>query len=104
MSNQTMHDQFEEWVLREYPNQVMAKFSDGDYQSWALQHCWVGWRASRETVAVELPSASAYEGLTQPLGCVIELTFEKPEHDPVALVRLPDVVSAIEASGLKVKL
>ncbi|AJQ46412.1 MULTISPECIES: hypothetical protein [Pseudomonas] len=103
MSEQLMREQFEAWVLREYPNQIMAKFSDGDYQSWALQHCWVGWRASREAFAVDLPSASAYEGLTHHLGCAIELTYEKPEHDPVALVRLPDVVAAIEACGLKVK-
>ncbi|MGK0158887.1 hypothetical protein [Pseudomonas mosselii] len=64
---------------------------------------WWGWQASREALTVELPSASAYEGLTQHLGCVIELTYQKPEHDPVELVRLPDVVVAIEACGLKVK-
>lgn len=60
------------------------------------------WRLSREAVVVELPSACAYEGLTQHLGSVIELTYEAPEHDPVGLARLPDVRAAIEAQGLRV--
>ncbi|KIC79395.1 hypothetical protein [Pseudomonas sp. C5pp] len=60
------------------------------------------WQASREAVVVELPLACAYEGLTEHLGSVIELSYEAPEHDPVGLARLPDVRAAIEAQGLKV--
>lgn len=73
------------------------------YESPYANGAWDGWQASREAVLVELPSACAYEGLTEHLGSVIELSYEAPQHDPVGLARLPDVRAAIEAQGLKVK-
>lgn len=58
MSDSISRQQFEEWVLREYPNQVMARFNDGEYQSWALQNAWIGWQASREALVVDLSDLS----------------------------------------------
>ncbi|OAK63081.1 hypothetical protein A3K88_02810 [Pseudomonas putida] len=80
----------------------LAKGEDGEYLNYAAQCYWLFWQASRAAVVVELPSACAYEGLTEHLGSVIELTYEAPEHDPVGLARLPDVRAAIEAQGLRV--
>lgn len=76
--------------------------SGDNYELPVPNAAWWSWQASREAVVVELPTACAYEGLTEHLGCVIELTYERPEHDPVGLARIPDVRSVIEAHGLKV--
>ncbi|MEN8639611.1 hypothetical protein [Pseudomonas sichuanensis] len=67
-----------------------------------VRMAWWAWQASRKAVVLDLPSACAYEGLTEHLGSVIELTYEAPDHDPVGLARLSDVRSVIEAQGLKV--
>lgn len=56
MDKQDMRAQFEAWVLLEYPNQNMGRFSDGEYHSTTVQYCWLSWQASREAVEVELPS------------------------------------------------
>ncbi|KIC79345.1 hypothetical protein [Pseudomonas sp. C5pp] len=78
-------------------NNYIDPMAQADWESFQK-----GWQASREAVVVELPSACAYEGLTEHLGSLIELSYEAPEHDPVGLARLPDVREAIEAHGLKV--
>ena len=52
MSNDKMREEFEAWVLREYPNQHMGRFATGEYHSTAIEHCWQAWQASR------LPSGS----------------------------------------------
>lgn len=77
--------------------------SGDDYELPVPNGAWWAWQASRAAVVVDLPSVCAYEGLTEHLGCVIELTYETPEHDPVGLARISDVRSAIEAQGLKVE-
>ncbi|GHS80306.1 hypothetical protein PAGU2196_11400 [Pseudomonas sp. PAGU 2196] len=81
---------------------LSQKKPDGDFQHITESLAWWAWQASREAVAVDLPSACAYEGLTEHLGSVIELSYEAPEHDPIGLSRLSDVRAAIEAHGLKV--
>lgn len=55
MSIEKMREQFESWVLREYPNQSMGRFNDGEYQSLTVENCWLSWKASREAVVVNLP-------------------------------------------------
>ncbi|MDD2062980.1 hypothetical protein [Pseudomonas sp. 25571] len=80
--SKSLREQFEAWVLREYPNQNMRQFSSGEYCSTTVHHCWLSWQASREAVVVELPN----EWVTN-VG-----TMLPP----------PGVRRAIEAQGLKV--
>ena len=49
-----MREEFEVWILSEYPNQHMGKFADDEYHSTTIQHCWLAWQASR-AVPVERP-------------------------------------------------
>ncbi|MEE5149082.1 hypothetical protein V2J91_23590 [Pseudomonas alliivorans] len=53
MSNDKMREEFETWVLREYPNQHMGRFATGEYHSTVIEHCWQAWQASREVEALE---------------------------------------------------
>ena len=50
-----MREEFEAWVLSEYPNQRMSKFAGGEYHSTTIQYCWLAWQASRNILAIELP-------------------------------------------------
>lgn len=105
MDTNKMREQFEDWASAQFvmPVEVIKECRyEGTYANTVLNIAWRGWEASREAVVVELPSACAYEGLTDHLGSVIELSYEDPEHDPVGLARLPDVRAAIEVQGLKV--
>jgi hypothetical protein len=49
-----MREEFEAWVLSEYPNQRMSKFSDGEYHSTTIQYCWLAWQAARLPDAKDL--------------------------------------------------
>lgn len=93
MDKQDMRAQFEAWVLREYPNQLMGRFSDGEYHSTTVQCCWLSWQASREAVEVELPDVSSYE--------VYDQKHDFLHTDEVTLMEA--VIASIEAQGLKVK-
>ncbi|MNO94688.1 hypothetical protein D3C76_863130 [compost metagenome] len=57
MDTNKMREQFEAWVLREWPEQSLARFTTGEYQGFTVEHCWQAWKASREAVVVELPEA-----------------------------------------------
>jgi hypothetical protein len=108
MSDQKMREVFEKMVGRfRIPAEQLQKDAEGEYTDKETASYWVvfgiAWAESREALEVGLPSACAYEGLTQDLGAFVELTYERPEHDPVGLVRMPDVLAAIEAAGVKVK-
>ncbi|WP_447810994.1 hypothetical protein [Pseudomonas putida] len=112
MGTNKMREQFEKRIHQPAGSYWCEKdrtyrYEDYDTASSQIHECqwqaWIAaWQASREAVVVELPSACAYEGLTEHLGSLIELSYEAPEHDPVGLARLPDVRAAIEAHGLKV--
>ena len=52
-----MREEFEAWVLSEYPNQRMSKFADGEYHSTTIQYCWLAWQASRAALVIDLPPA-----------------------------------------------
>ncbi|MBV4507712.1 hypothetical protein HU751_023045 [Pseudomonas sp. BW13M1] len=104
----SIHDMTDD-MKSEFLTAFRAEFGFGEMTATAnddaaamLKAAAWAWQASRSTVVVELPSACAYEGLTEHLGSVIELAYEAPEHDPVGLARIPDVRAAIEAAGLKV--
>ncbi|MFV7440804.1 hypothetical protein [Pseudomonas sp. 382] len=62
MDTNKMREQFEAWVLSEYPNQSLERFNplhgvtEGEYTGFTVQHCWQAWQASREAVVVELPA------------------------------------------------
>lgn len=55
MNESKMREEYEAWVLSEYPNQNMGKFSDGEYHSNTIQYCWLAWQASRKALVIELP-------------------------------------------------
>lgn len=42
-----MREEYEAWVLCEFPNQHMGQFADGEYHSTTLQYCWMAWQAAR---------------------------------------------------------
>ncbi|HEK1007199.1 TPA: hypothetical protein SMP92_000438 [Pseudomonas putida] len=92
MDTNKMREQFEAWVLREYPNQTMGQFSDGEYHSITVQYCWLAWQASREAVVVELPSEDT---------CRTSSSKEEAVQDAYNHA-LGECRSAIEAQGLKV--
>lgn len=50
-----MREEFEAWVLSEYPNRRMSKFADGEYHSTTIQYCWLAWQASRAVLVIDLP-------------------------------------------------
>lgn len=93
MDKQVMRAQFESWVLREYPNQNMGRFSDGEYHSTTVQYCWLSWQASREAVEVELPKED---------GCRTSTTEDEAAQASYNRA-LVECKAAIEAQGLKVK-
>lgn len=86
MSESKMREEFEAWVISNWPNQSLGRFNplhgvtEGEYTGFTVQHCWEAWQASREALAIELPS-----------------------EEPGYMYYAPDVVAAIEAAGLKVK-
>lgn len=95
MDTNKMREQFEAWVLSEYPNQSLERFNplhgvtEGEYTGFTVQHCWQAWQASRSAVVVELPSAIE----SPPYAC-----FQSGWNDMRG-----EAVDAIEAQGLKVE-
>lgn len=79
-----IREEFEASVLNEYPNQNMGKFTNGEYQSTTIEHCWWAWQKSREVLVIELPYHYEYDS--------------PGEVIPV----LKDCRAAIEAAGVKV--
>ncbi|CAI8908159.1 MULTISPECIES: hypothetical protein [Pseudomonas syringae group] len=55
MSIEKVREEYEAWVLREYPNQHMGRFATGEYHSTVIEDCWQAWQASREAPVIELP-------------------------------------------------
>lgn len=91
MSGDKMREEFEVWILSEYPNQHMGKFADDEYHSTTIQHCWLAWQASR-AVLVERPEDFTDGG--NPSARILIA------HHRQIVGRW---ISAIEAAGLKVK-
>lgn len=57
-------EDFEAQVLSKYPNQDMGRFSDGEYQSVMVQHCWEFWqaRAARTAPAEQAEPVAEMKG------------------------------------------
>ncbi|WP_440090125.1 hypothetical protein [Pseudomonas fragariae (ex Marin et al. 2024)] len=90
MSNDKMREEFEAWVLSEFPNQHMGKFADGEYHSTTLHYCWMAWQAAREALVIERPEKCEFAELDGP--------YHKGYRQGVR-----NMVDAIEAAGVKVK-
>ena len=45
MDTNKMREEFEAWVLREWPEQSLARFTTGEYQGFTVEHCWKAWQA-----------------------------------------------------------
>ncbi|AVI85622.1 hypothetical protein YA0016_08480 [Pseudomonas syringae] len=58
MSIEKVREEYEAWVLREYPNQHMGRFATGEYHSTVIEDCWLAWKASREALALARPLCS----------------------------------------------
>lgn len=60
-------EQFEAWhrsvVDGEPPHE---KYSNGDYRNQHVQRYWLGWKASREAVVVELPCDRSFSASDDP--------------------------------------
>ncbi|WP_122593239.1 hypothetical protein [Pseudomonas viridiflava] len=101
MSNDKMREEFEAWVLREYPNQHMGRFATGEYHSTVIEHCWQAWQASREALVIELPAEDPRG--TGPGDCGDgRPSFEQHCAAECNFI-LRDCREAIEATGVKVK-
>lgn len=87
MDTNKMREQFEAWVLREFPEQSLARFTTGEYQGFTVEHCWQAWKASREAVVVDLSDLSR--------------CFSPNDCGDWAMW-LDDVKKLIKAQGLKV--
>jgi hypothetical protein len=101
MQNEKMREEFEAWVKRGWPAQSLSQFNDGEYQGFTVQHCWDAWKASRESLVIELPPVreepdtdgdGISEGKTAAWNIWVGDKLAKAECR-----------EAIEAAGLKVK-
>ncbi|MEE3929669.1 hypothetical protein V2I84_05255 [Pseudomonas viridiflava] len=82
MSIEKVREEYEAWVLREYPSQHMGRFATGEYHSTVIEDCWLAWRASREELLISMP--------IDVTGGLYRLAVE-------------DCTRCIEAAGVKVK-
>ncbi|WP_256819189.1 hypothetical protein [Pseudomonas putida] len=105
MDTSKMREQFEAWVLRDYPNQNMRRFNNGEYCSTTVEHCWLSWQASREAVVVELPNVVGFEGAYDSHRhheFVPSMSDVEDADEIFGLCRRVEAKEAIEAQGLKV--
>ena len=64
MSESKMREEFEAWVISNWPNQSLGRFNplhgvtEGEYTGFTVQHCWEAWQASREALVIALPQQS----------------------------------------------
>lgn len=92
-----MREEFEAWyadhfscaIGKDCSAEIIASMREGDLYGdrGYLNGCWIGWKASRAALVVELPeshSADEYMGFTR-------------------VIREADIESAFEAAGIKVK-
>lgn len=92
MNIEKMREEFEAAYMRdlvgssaEYASLWLERGSDGDYRSFQARGAWWGFKASRESLVIELPEHYQYDSP----GEVIQV--------------LKDCRAAIEAAGPKVK-
>lgn len=82
-----MRKEFEDWsATHYYLGGCEVDVEDGEYKDPDMQYAWEGWKASRESLVIELPTGGYFAG-----------------HDNEHMMESRDVREAIEAAGLKVK-
>lgn len=87
MSTEKMRESFEAWHQIEYHGATLARRRDGEYINLYVGMCWIGWKAYRAAIEVELP----------PEWSAVS------EKDEGANEMREHCISAIESIGLKVK-
>ncbi|WP_095114738.1 hypothetical protein [Pseudomonas sp. Irchel 3F3] len=105
MDTNKMREQFEAWVLRDYPNQNMRRFNNGEYCSTTVEHCWLSWQASREVVVVELGAPSHWVADYAACGggqTVFDAEKASKVTDPMCSKTPAYTIHALEKAGLKV--
>lgn len=90
--SEKIREEFEAATLKIYVNADLVRNDDG-YRNAHIQSAWWGWKTSRESMVIELPS----EDDTR---CDSVAEIAKQEAYNLAL---GECASAIEAAGLKVK-
>jgi len=80
-----MREEFEEFVRMNVYAGSLTKNADGDYFDHVVGPMWIGWKASREVLVIELPDVSKLY-----------------EHSPLRTA-VEDCRYAIESSGVTVK-
>jgi hypothetical protein len=97
-----MREEFETWAIAyatkhkyEYMTILLAKCPTDDnvYRVSWVDCAWIGWKASRESLVIELPDR--YDWTAEQVGIF--------KDDEGTLFDADAVVEAIEAAGLKVK-
>lgn len=71
-----IREEFEAWVRRDWPAAPLHYVRDalpksdpryGQYCDDRLQHCWVGWQASRAALVIEMPPRVTAEDVAEHL-------------------------------------
>jgi len=71
MSNSKVREEFEAWVMSNWPNQSLGRFNplhgvtEGEYTGFTVQHCWEAWQASRKALVKSRNSACSACGSEQ---------------------------------------
>jgi hypothetical protein len=93
MSIEKMREEFEAWVLSNWPNQSLDRFNplhgvtEGEYTGFTVQHCWDAWKASRAALVIDLSECQKTTALPNKTWLLND-----------------DAQRLIEAAGVKVKL
>lgn len=86
MSNDKMRAEFE-IAAKTAQGLDVTRLPHGGYRSFATHQAWWAWQASRAALVVELPQGSEPGDFTH----------------PAMVIEIDEVVSAIEATGVRVK-
>lgn len=96
MNIEKMREEFEAWSMKEYPGTLLARASTGGYRNLYVQMCWLGWKASRESLVIELPYVHGYPA--NEAASDQDYYIDQAKADMRHQCR-----KSIEAAGLKVK-
>lgn len=92
MINEKMREEFEEFVRMNVYSGSLTKNADGDYFDHVVGPMWIGWKASREALVIELPEERVARGYGEQVADALGF------NDGVEYCR-----EAIETAGLKCK-
>lgn len=109
-----MREEFEAWISKESPSARLNicsvedgyRYCIGQYVSTRVQSLWVGWKASRECLVIELPKPYAVIGDYADCGggrTVWDAEFSEKITDRMCKKTAVYDKTIFEALGLKVK-